>query len=106
MRNAAALRQARQLASEGLHHLADVVDRVRETRPASAATLVASARAHALDTLATFGTCLHLARLDSPMLARVAEDVALGLLGVADLRTAAARVSTIPLPAMPQEVSL
>lgn len=106
MKNAAALRQARQLASEGLHHLADVADRVQETRPASAATLVTSARAHALDTLTTLGTCLALARVESPVLARIAEDVALGLLSVADLRIAATRVSLIPLPAMPQEVSL
>lgn len=98
MKNAAALRQARSLACDGLLGLATVAERVRDTRPDDAAQLVASARAHALDALATFGTCLALARLEAPLLSRVAEDIALGLLGAEGITEAAAYVGAIPLP--------
>jgi hypothetical protein len=96
--NRLALIEARSQAVDALLGLSVTVETVRRERPRDAAKLVASARTEALDRLATLGTCLSLARLDLGPLHDIAADVAMGVLGEAEIDAATAAVRQHPIP--------
>lgn len=96
--NRLALIAARSQAADAVLGFSVIVAHVREERPENARQLVERSRSEALDRLATLGTCLALARLDISPLEHLAEDVALGLLGVVELDQGVEAIRQIRIP--------